>query len=163
MRSKTLAALCLLVLLAFPLLSGSASAETATPYSGTEVIRTDAAFKPFVDAFRDAVKANGFNMVGLACANCAIKNKFGEIVPGNRVFLFFKPDYARRMLAASTAAGIEAPIRVYVTEEPDGTAKVTYRLPSHVFGAYDVPDLTAMGLELDAHVAKMIADARSAL
>ncbi len=60
------------------------------------------------------------------------------------------------MLAASTAAGIEAPIRIYVTE---GTATVTYRLPSHVFGAYDVPALTELGGELDVLVDKVLADA----
>jgi uncharacterized protein (DUF302 family) len=63
------------------------------------------------------------------------------------------------MLAASTAAGIEAPIRIYVTEAADGTATVTHRLPSHVFGAYEVPALTDMGGELDMLVAKVLADA----
>ena len=83
-------------------------------------------------------------------------------IPGNRVFLFFRPDYAVRMLAASTAAGIEAPIRVYVTETRGHTAQVTYRLPSHVFGAYQVTALTEMGKELDGRVAKIIADASAA-
>jgi len=137
-------------------------AENVTPYSGTQVIDTGKPFKPYVAALRDAIKANGFNMVGLACANCAIKSVFKETVPGNRVFLFFRPDYARRMLQSSTAAGIEAPIRVYVTESAAGTATVTYRLPSHVFGAYEVADLTAMGMELDAHVESILTAAADA-
>ena len=149
----------LFLVLALVLVWTPATAENPTPYSGTQVLDTGRPFKPYVASLRDAVKSNGFNMVGLACANCAIKSKFGETIAGNRVFLFFRPDFARRMLAASTAAGIEAPIRVYVTETESGTATVTYRLPSHVFGAYEVPALTAMGEELDALVAQVLADA----
>ena len=138
-----------------------ARAENPTPYPDTVTIETGKPFGPFVEAFAKAITGNGFNIVGIACANCAIKGVFGETVPGNRVFLFFKPAYARRMLAASVAAGIEAPIRVYATEAADGTARVTYRKPSAVFGAYEVPDLTAMGRELDSHVARIVADAEA--
>ena len=141
--------------------AGPARAENPAPYPGTVTVETGRPFEPFVEAFANAITANGFNVVGIACANCAIKGVFGETVPGNRVFLFFKPAYARRMLAASVAAGIEAPIRVYATEAADGTARVTWRRPSEVFGAYDVPDLTAMGRELDEHVARIVADARA--
>lgn len=157
----------LLAVLAITLLiSGTAPiearAESPTPYSGTQSFDTGVVFKPFVGAMPNAIKGNGFAIIGIACANCAIKSKFKEIIPGNRVFLFFRPDYARRMLQASTAAGIEAPIRLYVTETPAGTAQVTYRLPSHVFGAYEVAELTAMGKELDTRVAAIIADALKA-
>ncbi len=140
---------------------GPARAENPTPYPGTVTLATGKPFEPFAEAFAKAITANGFNIVGIACANCAIKGVFGETVPGNRVFLFFKPAYARRMLAASIAAGIEAPIRVYATEAADGTALITYRRPSAVFGAYDEPALTEMGRELDEHVARMVADARA--
>ena len=73
--------------------------------------------------------------------------------------MIYRPDFAVRMLKASEAAGIEAPLRLYVTERPDGTARLTYRLPSHVFGAYHVAALDAMGKELDVIVAKIVADA----
>jgi len=63
------------------------------------------------------------------------------------------------MLKASVAAGIEAPLRLYLTENADGTARLTYRLPSHTFGAYDVPALDVMARELDRIVAKIVADA----
>ena len=51
----------------------------------------------------------------------------GVKVPGNTVLMLFRNEYAVRMLAASVPAGIEAPIRVYVTEDNDG--KVTVRRP----------------------------------
>lgn len=127
----------------------------ATPVlaeSSNVTVQTGKPFTPYVAALTQAITDNGFNIVGIACATCAIQNVFKETIPGNRVFLFFRPDFARRMLHASTEAGIEAPIRLYVTEAGDGTATVTYRLPSEVFGAYGVDDLTTMGRELDAHV-----------
>lgn len=153
----------LFLALAFALAASAwpAQAENRSPYPGTVSVATGRPFEAFADAFAKAITDNGFNIVGIACANCAIKGAFGETVPGNRVFLFFKPAFARRMLAASVAAGIEAPIRVYATEQPDGTANVTYRLPSAVFGAYDVPALTVMGKELDAHVARIVDDAKA--
>ena len=150
------------LIMLFVLMTGSASvlrAENTMPHSGTQVIETGKPFLPYVEALKASITDNSFGIIGLACSNCAIKAKFGEEIPGNRVFLIFRPDFARRMLAASTAAGIEAPIRIYVTEAADGTATVTHRLPSHVFGAYEVPALTDMGGELDMLVAKVLADA----
>ena len=138
-----LAGLGLLVLAAIP-----AMAENVSPYSGMVTVETQKPFKAFVKAIRPALKKHKFNVVGVACGNCAAKS-LGKTIPGNRVFFFFAPRYAVRMLAASTAAGIEAPLRLYVTQNPDGTAAVTYRLPSHVFGAYEVSALTVMGKELD--------------
>jgi uncharacterized protein (DUF302 family) len=50
------------------------------------------------------------------------------------------------------AAGIEAPIRFYVTENPDGTATLSYKKPSFVFAPY-LPDggstLALLAGELD--------------
>jgi uncharacterized protein (DUF302 family) len=158
-RSLMLAAAIAVFSAATTLSPAPASAENTTPYSGTRVIETGKPFGPYVEALTAAIKSNKFGIIGLACANCAIKKVLNEIVPGNRVFLFFRPDYAQRMLAASTAAGIEAPIRLYVTENPDGTATVTHRLPSAVFGAYEVPALDVMGAELDGLVDKILADA----
>ncbi|MDA1308434.1 MAG: DUF302 domain-containing protein [Proteobacteria bacterium] len=148
-----LAIFALLVLLAAP-----AAAANPQPYSGMVTVEIEKPFKAFVKAIRPALKKHKFNIVGVACANCAAKS-LGKTIPGNRVILFFAPRYAVRMLAASTAAGIEAPIRIYVTETAKGMAEVTYRLPSHVFGAYDVEDLTAMGKELDAMMTTILESA----
>ena len=139
-------------------LAPAALAENQHPYSGMVTVETAKPFKKFVKAVRPAIKKNKFNIVGVACANCAAKS-LGQTIPGNRVFFFFAPRFAVRMLEASTAAGIEAPIRIYVTENEDGTARVTYRLPSHVFGAYDVEALRVMGMELDRSVTAIISDA----
>ncbi|MEO9902657.1 DUF302 domain-containing protein [Nisaea sp.] len=137
-----------------------AHAVVQAPYSGMETVATGKLFTPFITALSGAIKARGFNIVGIACATCAAKSQ-GVTIPGNRVFFFFKPAYAVRMLAAAEAAGIEAPIRLYVTEAGDGSANVTYRLPSHVFGAYQVPALDVLGAELDADVKAILSVART--
>lgn len=76
----------------------------------------------------------------------------GIDIPGNKIFGVFRNDFARRMLAASVAAGIEAPIRFYVTEKPDGTATLSYKKPSTVFAPYadeGKDALTTLAAELD--------------
>ena len=48
----------------------------------------------------------------------------------------YHPRFAVRMLEASFAAGIEASIRVYITEHSDGSATLSYKKPSTVFPPY---------------------------
>lgn len=63
--------------------------------------------------------------------------------------MVFRNDYAVRMLEASVPAGIEAPLRIDVTENDDATASLTYRKPSAVFAPYRSAALDAMARELD--------------
>ena len=134
------------------------AAENPAPYSGTKVVETGIPFAAFVSKLTAAVSANKMGIVAQACADCGAKS-IGVAIPGNRVIMIYRPDFAVRMLKASVEAGIEAPLRLYVTERPDGTARLTYRLPSHIFGAYQVAALDEMGKELDVIVAKIFADA----
>ena len=147
-----------LVVVAFVLLSAPAPAENTAPYSGTRIFDTGKPFAGFVDKLRDAVKANKMGIVAQACATCGAQ-AIGVTIPGNQVIMVFRPDFAVRMLKAGEAAGIEAPLRLYVTERTDGNARLTYRLPSHVFGAYGVPELDEMAVELDKILAKIVKDA----
>ena len=74
----------------------------------------------------------------------------------------FNNIYAVNVLNLSTAAMIEAPIRVYVTENADGTATLSYKLPSTVFGPYmheAGPELATLASELDAIFAAISAQA----
>lgn len=136
-----------------------ARADNATPYSGTQQIDTGKPFEAFVESLEAAVTANKMGVVARACAHCGAE-KIGVEIPGNRVIMVYKPQFAVRMLEASVPAGIEAPLRLYVTEQPDGTARLTYRLPSHVFAPYDSRELDAMAAELDVIFAKIVADAQ---
>lgn len=121
---------------------------------GWAVATTTKDFATLVDATRGAAKAAGLAVVTQAGPTGAAARR-GIEIPGNRVIGVFNNDFAVRTLRLSTAAMIEAPIRVYVTENADGTATVSYKLPSVVFAPY-VPDaadpdaLRAIGAELDA-------------
>ncbi len=148
----------LLFAILFGLLAGPALAENTTPYAGTVLVPTNQPFQEFVERLQASIKSNKMGIVAEACATCGAA-KIGVVIPGNRVIMVFRPDFAVRMLEASSAAGIEAPLRLYITEGVDGNATLTYRLPSAVFGAYQVPALDKMGAELDEIVAKIVADA----
>ncbi len=136
----------------------SVHAENMTPYSGTRTITTNQSFGDLLENLKAAIKKNKMGLVAQASATKGAAS-IGKTIAGNHVLMVFRPDFAVRMLDASIAAGIEAPIRLYVTEGDDGKASLTYRLPSHVFGAYEVPALDDMGKELDVIFAEIVADA----
>jgi uncharacterized protein (DUF302 family) len=64
-------------------------------------------------------------LVARASATMGAKS-IGKTIPGNMVVMVYRPDFAIRMLKASVPAGIEAPIRFYITENPaTGSATLT--------------------------------------
>lgn len=135
-----------------------ARAENPTPYPDTRVIETKHAYKDLVARLDEAVKASKMGLVTRASATAGAA-RLGKTIPGNMVVGVFRPDFAIRMLAASVPAGIEAPLRFYITENADGTATLTYRKPSAVFAPYAAPALDEMARELDAIFAKIAGDA----
>ncbi len=150
---RNLLVCCLGLFLALPV-----RAENPAPYSGMRSVETIQPFAAYVARLKEAVRANRMGIVAHACATCGAK-AIGITIPGNHVVMIFHPRFAVRMLKASIAAGNEAPLRLYLTENADGTARLTYRLPSHTFGAYQVPALDAMAKDLDRIVANIVADA----
>lgn len=136
----------LAALAAFP-----AKASDLEGRAGFKVIETPFAFGELVDRVKAAVKAEKMGLVTQASASAGAKGQ-GIIIPGNRVMGVYRNDYARRMLAASIAAGIEAPIRFYVTENEDKSATLSWKTPSHVFAPYmdeGGAELKALAVELD--------------
>jgi uncharacterized protein (DUF302 family) len=131
-----------------------------TPHPGTTVIDTDVPFATFEDRLRQAIRENRMGIVAEASATRGAQS-IGVTIPGNAVIMVFRPDFAVRMLKASVPAGIEAPLRLYLTEAGDGTATLTYRRPSSVFAPYGNAELDAMAGELDGIFAKIVADAQS--
>ncbi len=142
------------------LIAAPAGAANSSAPAEARSVDTGKPFAAFVEKLTAAIQANRMAVVAQACADCGAKT-IGATIPGNRVIMVFRPDFAVRMLKASEAAGIEAPIRLYVTERPDGTARLTYRTPSQVFAPYGVAELDAMAGELDAIFAKIVDDALS--
>lgn len=155
----------LLLLTALTGWTGQASAQhktaplTARP--GWVVTPTPHTFAKLVERLEAAIKANNMNPVNAASASDGAKAQ-GFTIPGNRVVGVFRNDFARRMLAASIPAGIEAPIRFYVTENANGTATLSYRTPKAVFGPYlksAGADLRKVAAELDVIFAAIASEA----
>ncbi len=111
-------------------------------------VPTSKTFSELQAALDAAVKAEGMAAVTKACASCGATQR-GVTIPGNMVVGVFRNDFAVRMLEADVRAGIEAPIRFYLTENADGTASLSYRTPSAVFAPYGSADLDALAMELD--------------
>ncbi|MEM6667489.1 MAG: DUF302 domain-containing protein [Pseudomonadota bacterium] len=128
---------------------------------GWTVIATDKAYEALVDETKAAIKANKMGLVTQASASAGAKGQ-GFTIPGNRVLGVYRNDFARRMLEASIAAGIEAPIRFYVTEDANGTATLSYKHPSTVFAPYMAEGgdaLKTLAGELDVIFATIAGDA----
>ncbi|HSR72705.1 MAG TPA: DUF302 domain-containing protein, partial [Kiloniellales bacterium] len=118
-------------------------------------------YPALIEQLESAIKANKMGLVTRASATLGAKS-LGKTIPGNMVIGVYRPDFAVRILEASVPAGIEAPIRFYVTEDPDGTATLSYKTPSTVFAPYfdDGGDaLRALAEELDAIFAAIAAEA----
>lgn len=135
-------------------------ASLADGNGGLETVATKKSFAELQTALEAAVKANDMIVVTKACASCGAAKR-GIEIPGNMVVGVFRNDFAVRMLDARISAGVEAPMRFYLTEDDGGTASLSYRRPSAVFAPYGSGELDAIGEELDAIWAKIAAEAAS--
>lgn len=146
----------LIVQLASPLY-----AEGMAPRAGWEVFPTEKSYDALVADVKAATKAHQMGVVTEAGPTAAAAAR-GITIPGNRVIGVFNNDFAVKILALSTAAMIEAPVRFYVTEDPDGTATLSYKKPSFVFTPYveeGGDDLVKLAAELDGRFAAIAQDA----
>jgi uncharacterized protein (DUF302 family) len=125
-----------MLIAAFAILAiNSASAEiTARP--GWIIMTATHDYATLVERVKSAAAAQKLGLVTQASATAGAKKVLNKTIPGNTVMGFYHPRFAVPMLEASIAAGIEAPIRVYVTENADNTATLSYITPSHLFAPY---------------------------
>ncbi len=139
---------------------GLALAETFQR-EGWVSMETKHAFADLNKKLTAAIKANKMGRVNTASASGGAKKR-GVTIPGNRVVGVYNNVFAVRMLESNKAAGMEAPIIFYLTENVDGTTALSYKKPSFVFAPYyadSTPDLEVMAEELDVIFAKIAADA----
>jgi len=134
------------------------AADQPGPLPGTVTIKTPHGFDALTGRVEKAIADRKMGLVAQASASRGAAAR-GIKIPGNAVLMVFRNDYAVRMLDASVPAGIEAPLRIYITENPDGTASLTYRTPSAVFAPYRSKALDEMAKELDAIFENIVRDA----
>ncbi len=115
--------------------AGFAHAADLGPRDGWVVKPTTKSFDRLADDVKAAVKANGMAVVTQAGPTGAARQR-GIEIPGNRVIGVFNNKFAVDILRLSTHAMIEAPIRLYVTENEDGTATLSYKTPTYIFTPY---------------------------
>lgn len=132
------------------------AADPALP--GTLTLASRHNFQTLATRVEAAVSAQKMGLVATASASAGAVGR-GVRIPGNTVLMVFRNDYAVRMLQASVSAGIEAPIRLYLTENQDGTASLSYRAPSTVFAPYHNAKLDEMARELDPIFERIARDA----
>ncbi|HUW36610.1 MAG TPA: DUF302 domain-containing protein [Rhodocyclaceae bacterium] len=153
---KSIRSFLLALLLAF---SAHASwAQNAQPLPGTHTVASSYGFDTMAARLEQSIKANKMGLIAEASASRGAAAR-GVKIRGNLVLMVFRNDYAVRMLAASVPAGIEAPLRLYLTEDADGKTHVTWRAPSAVFAPFGSAELDAMARELDPVFEKIVRDA----
>jgi uncharacterized protein (DUF302 family) len=120
----------------------------AAPRAGTVVIETTIPWAAAWPKLQAAIQHNRMGIVSRASASAGARSR-GVTLPGNMVIGVFRNDFAVRMLAASVEAGVEAPLRFYLTENTNGTTRLSYRKPGAVFAPYGSSDLDKLARELD--------------
>lgn len=126
--------------------------EAVGPYPGTVSL---ASSYPLADAVRrleKSVRANGMTLVQTV-------NSGGRGQTAVSVVLVSSSDYWGRILKVNQLAGMEMPIRLYVTDTGNKTSAVIYRAPSSIFALYDSPELDRIAIDLDQLFAKIVDDA----
>lgn len=119
----------------FFLLTPAHAGNNAT-MAGWVKIKTTHSYADLVKRVNTAAKSHKIGVVTRASATVGAAKVLKKKIPGNMVVGLYHPRFAVPMLEASINAGIEAPIRIYITENQDGSATLSYKKPSFVFAPY---------------------------
>jgi uncharacterized protein (DUF302 family) len=123
----------------------------AAPVAAQSERVTHVVHRPFPDVVTALQRSVENHKMVLVCEADAQKGAAarGVTIRGNHVLMVFRNDFAVRLLQADPAAGFEAPIRIYVYENRDGTTTISYRTPSAVLAPYAHPEVRAVAAALD--------------
>ena len=132
-----------------------ASAETAAGY---QTVHSKWPYAELEEKLKAAIVKNKMNPVNRASASDGAKGR-GVSIRGDAVIGVFRNDFAVRMLEANVDAGIEAPVRLHLVEEADGTTTIRYYKPSALFGRYEGDAIKALGKDLDGVFEQIVRDA----
>ena len=116
------------------------SAMPAAARDGRVTLVAGAPFQKVADALEKAIADQKMAIVCHANAQCGAAAR-AVTIKGNQVLMVFRNDFAVRLLNADPTAGFEAPIRIYIYENSDGTATVSDVPPSVVFASYRHPEV----------------------
>lgn len=159
---KTLTRTLLMMMTVFAVSAGSAFAgtEKSLKRAGWITHETNIPYADLYPRLKAALEKSDLRHITTASASAGAKGR-GVTIPGNRVVGVYNNLFAVRMLEASIAAGMEAPIRFYLTERADGGSNLSYKTPTFAFTPYfeeGGKPLKDMAKELDDLFAKVAAD-----
>ncbi len=155
--SATLTLLAFLAMLASAAFAGT---HKSLKRSGWITHETSIPYAELYPRLKAAIKKNKMGHITTASASAGAKGR-GLTIPGNRIVGVYNNFFAVRMLEASIAAGMEAPIRFYLTERSDGGSNLTYKTPTFAFSPYfeeGGKPLKDMAKELDKIFAQIAED-----
>ncbi|MEM6621158.1 MAG: DUF302 domain-containing protein [Pseudomonadota bacterium] len=123
------------VLVALTVGSVAQAGDTIPERDGWVVIPTSMTYAELTARMPDAIKSQKMGKVTEAGPTEVAANR-GVTIPGSRIYGVFNNKIAVDVIRLSISAMIEAPVRMYVTENPNGTATLSYKTPTAVFSPY---------------------------
>jgi uncharacterized protein (DUF302 family) len=128
---------------------------------GKVVLTSKAPFAKVAATLEKAIADQGLGLVCHTDPQQAAAAR-GVKIPGNQAFLVFTNAFVVRLINADPRAAYEAPIRIYLYENRDGTATLTYVKPSALLKPYAHPEVQKVGAELDPIFEKIATQALAA-
>ena len=104
-------------------------------------------FDDVLATLRQAIEEAGMKVLQEIDPQKALAS-FGHVIDGSRLVFFFHPNLVIRLLQTDWTAIIEAPLKLAVTELPNGTTSLRMADPAAAFARYGNAALTTFGQEL---------------
>jgi uncharacterized protein (DUF302 family) len=123
---------------------GKPGAETASFQSSHLSTRS---FEEVLTSLRKEIEGAGLRVLNEIDPQKAVQG-IGRSMGGLRLIFFFHPNLVVRVLETDWAAMVEAPLKLVVTELPEGTVSIRMADPIASFGRYGNSALASFGKEL---------------
>jgi uncharacterized protein (DUF302 family) len=104
-------------------------------------------FEEVLSRLRKEIDGAGLRVLNEIDPQKAVQG-IGRSMGGLRLIFFFHPNLVVRVLETDWTAMVEAPLKLVVTELPEGTVSIRIADPSTAFGRYGNSALASFGKEL---------------
>ena len=112
-------------------------------------------FEEVLTQLRQAIEAAGLWVLHEIDPQKVLQRGGYDIGPARQI-LFFHPDLMVRLLRANPAALLEAPLKLAVMQQPNGTVSIRWHDPAAAFGRYGNPALADLGQDLASRCEQIV-------
>lgn len=109
-------------------------------------------FAATTEAFRRSVSQAGSEVLGEFNQAELLSQRTDLRIGGAHTYLIGNPTMGKQVFRIDRAVGVVAPLRMYLWQEPDGTAKIAYLDPEPLFAAIN-PALAPFGKKMSRALA----------